>query len=43
MDDQYDIIVIGSAGGGTLTQRLASTGRKILVLRGDFLPREKAN
>ncbi len=45
MDDQYDVIVIGTgAGGGTLTQRLASTGRKILVLeRGDFLPREKAN
>ncbi len=44
MNDQYNIIVIGTgAGGGTLTQPLASTGRKILVLRGDFLPREKAN
>jgi choline dehydrogenase-like flavoprotein len=41
----YDIIVIGTgAGGGTLAYRLAATGKKILVLeRGDFLPREKAN
>ncbi len=41
----YDIIIIGTgAGGGTLAHRLASTGKKILVLeRGDFLPREKAN
>lgn len=41
----YDIIIIGTgAGGGTLVYRLAATGKKILVLeRGDFLPREKAN
>jgi choline dehydrogenase-like flavoprotein len=41
----FDIIVIGSgAGGGTLLQRLAPTGKRILVLeRGDFLPREKRN
>lgn len=41
----YDIIIIGTgAGGGTLAYRLASTGKKILILeRGDFLPREKAN
>lgn len=41
----YDIIIIGTgAGGGTLAYHLAPTGKKILVLeRGDFLPREKAN
>jgi choline dehydrogenase-like flavoprotein len=41
----YDVIVIGSgAGGGTLTYALASTGKKILLLeRGDYVPREKAN
>ncbi len=41
----YDVIIIGTgAGGGTLAYRLAATGKKILVLeRGDFLPREKAN
>jgi len=43
--NHYDIIIIGTgAGGGTLAHRLAPTGKKILVLeRGDFLPREKAN
>lgn len=41
----YDLIIIGTgAGGGTLAYRLASTGKKILILeRGTFLPREKAN
>ncbi len=41
----YDVIVIGSgAGGGTLTYALAPTGKKILLLeRGDYVPREKAN
>ncbi len=41
----YDVIVIGSgAGGGTLVHRLAPSGKKILLLeRGDFVPREKAN
>jgi len=45
MSDRYDVIIIGTgAGGGTLAYRLAATGKKILVLeRGDFLPREKAN
>lgn len=45
MEIYYDVIIIGTgAGGGTLAYRLAPTGRKILVLeRGDFLPREKAN
>ena len=43
--NHYDVIIIGTgAGGGTLAHRLAPTGKKILVLeRGDFLPREKAN
>ncbi len=43
--NQYDVIIIGTgAGGGTLLHRLAPTGKRILVLeRGDFVPREKAN
>jgi choline dehydrogenase-like flavoprotein len=43
--DRYDIIIIGTgAGGGTIAQCLAPTGKRILILeRGDFLPREKAN
>lgn len=45
MNDHYDIIIIGSgAGGGTLANQLAATGKKILIIeRGDFLPREKQN
>ena len=41
----YDVIIIGSgAGGGTLAYHLAPSGKKILILeRGDFVPREKAN
>jgi choline dehydrogenase-like flavoprotein len=41
----YDIIIIGTgAGGGTLAARLAPSGKKILLLeRGDFVKREKAN
>lgn len=41
----YDLIIIGTgAGGGTLAYHLAPTGKKILILeRGSFLPREKAN
>ncbi len=41
----YDVIIIGSgAGGGTLAYRLAPSGKRILLLeRGDFVPREKAN
>ena len=44
-DPDYDIIIIGTgAGGGTLAHRLAPSGQKILILeRGTFLPREKAN
>ncbi|MEO1402382.1 MAG: GMC family oxidoreductase [Cyanobacteria bacterium J06635_1] len=41
----YDVIIIGTgAGGGTLTRVLAPSGKRILVLeRGTFLPKEKAN
>jgi choline dehydrogenase-like flavoprotein len=41
----YDVIIIGSgAGGGTLTHRLAASGKKILLLeRGDYVRREAAN
>ncbi len=44
-NNHYDIIIIGTgAGGGTLAHRVAQSGKKILVLeRGSFLPREKAN
>ena len=45
MADHYDLIVIGSGpGGASLAQRLAPTGKRILILeRGDYLPREEAN
>ncbi len=45
MSSNYDVIIIGTgAGGGTLLSRLATTGKKILVLeRGDYVPREQAN
>jgi choline dehydrogenase-like flavoprotein len=41
----YDVIIIGTgAGGGTLAHRLASSGKRILLLeRGDWLPREQEN
>lgn len=41
----YDLIIIGAgAGGGALALGLAPTGKKILILeRGTYLPREKAN
>jgi choline dehydrogenase-like flavoprotein len=41
----YDIIIIGTgAGGGTLAQALAPSGKRILILeRGDFVPREQDN
>ena len=45
IDDQhYDVIIIGTgAGGGTLTRKLAATGKKILVLeRGEFLEKESS-
>src|SRR2546426_10995640 len=45
MNEHYDVIIIGTgAGGGTLLNKLAPSGRRILVLeRGPFLPREKEN
>ncbi|MBI4289385.1 MAG: GMC family oxidoreductase [Chloroflexi bacterium] len=44
-ENHFDVIIVGTgAGGGTLTHRLAQSGKRILVLeRGKFLPREKAN
>jgi choline dehydrogenase-like flavoprotein len=43
--DHYDVLIIGSgAGGGTLAHRLAPSGKRILILeRGGWLAREKAN
>src|SRR5437764_12625009 len=44
-DNPYDVIIIGTgAGGGTLAYHLAPSGKRILILeRGDYVPREKAN
>nr|WP_230842431.1 hypothetical protein [Gloeobacter morelensis] len=44
-EQAYDAIIVGTgAGGGTLAYRLAAGGLKILIVeRGPFLPREKAN
>ncbi len=44
-NNHYDVIIIGTgAGGGTLARTLAPSGKKILLLeRGNFLPKEKAN
>jgi len=44
-DHYYDVIIVGTgAGGGTLAYKLASTGKKILILeRGDFMPLEEQN
>jgi choline dehydrogenase-like flavoprotein len=43
--DHYDLIVIGSGpGGASLAQKVAKTGKRILMLeRGDYLPRSLAN
>lgn len=41
----YDVIIIGTgSGGGTIAQKLAPSGEKILLLeRGRFIPKEKEN
>ncbi len=43
--NHYDVIIIGTgAGGGTLAWSLAPTGKRILLLeRGEYVPRSKAN
>ncbi len=43
--NHYDVIVIGTGpGGAALAQRLAPTGKRILLIeRGDYLPRSLAN
>ena len=45
MSNDYDVIVIGSgAGGGTLVNELAPSGKRILLLeRGGWLAREPQN
>ncbi|HEY5411922.1 MAG TPA: GMC family oxidoreductase [Caulobacteraceae bacterium] len=45
MAEHYDLIVVGSGpGGASLAQRLAPTGKRILILeRGGYLPREEDN
>ncbi|MCX6319031.1 MAG: GMC family oxidoreductase [Bacteroidetes bacterium] len=45
MLNHYDIIIVGTgSGGSTIAWKLAETGKKILILeRGDFIPKEKAN
>ena len=45
MSAHFDIVVVGSgAGGATLAQRLAPTGKSILILeRGEHVPREAEN
>ena len=42
-EQHYDVIVIGTGpGGASLAQRLAPTGKRILMLeRGDYLPRAR--
>jgi choline dehydrogenase-like flavoprotein len=44
-ETHYDVIVIGSGpGGASLAQKLAPTGKRILLMeRGDYLPRSPAN
>jgi choline dehydrogenase-like flavoprotein len=46
IDDQhYDVIIVGTgAGGGTLARKLATSGKRILLLeRGDAMPLEEQN
>ena len=43
--ERYDVIIIGSGpGGGSVAWRLAQTGKRILLIeRGDYLQRGRAN
>jgi len=46
MDNEFDVIIIGSgAGGGTLAHHLAMNSEKkiLLIERGDYVTREKEN
>ena len=45
MTQHYDVIIIGSGpGGASVAYRLAPTGKRILLIeRGDYLPRSRAN
>ena len=45
VERHFDVIIMGTgAGGGTLAYRLAPSGKRILLVeRGDYVPREKAN
>lgn len=45
MSNHYDVIIIGSGpGGASVAQKLAPTGKRILLLeRGEYLPRTRAN
>ncbi len=44
-DHSYDVVIIGSgAGGATIAQSLAATGKSVLILeRGEHLPQEEDN
>ncbi len=44
-DQQYDVIIVGTgAGGGTLAQKLAPSGKRILILeRGDRMALDNQN
>jgi choline dehydrogenase-like flavoprotein len=45
MSEHYDVVIIGSGpGGASVAHKLAPTGKRILLLeRGDYLPRSRAN
>ena len=44
-ENRYDVIVVGSGpGGGSVAQRMAAAGKRVLLLeRGDYLKRSRAN
>jgi len=45
IDTHYDVVIVGAGvGGGTMANRLAATGARILLVeRGNYLPREADN